>query len=299
MLITRSGSLLWLPHGADNKIIKMVAGAIAWGDAPTPAAIFLLDGSQHKDTVNGAAEENAMIIGRSGGGVGGIDSWTKLLGLVGEGLLVTNPGNNNKPTWKAKGGNDSLFITNHAGNLDWAGPSANDKDVWTTTIAGGVTTTGWSAPASDPTKAPAAGNATGTHEFLIHWQPTAAGSHTIQVIGGDNRGKLIRFWMSAGTSIALMQNGYAGQAQPEPAGEDGAVERDHGVCLVIGAGLTYWPNNSVGCSHSTWLLMTNPTSKNLNIVLTSTQADDVYFYVRVDEFGQIPATGYTACAQDP
>lgn len=122
-----------------------------------------------------------------------------------------------------------------------------------------------------------------SHVYAIHWVPTAQGMRVIPVFEGDARGRLIRYWMSAGVnSIADCVHGIDGTRQSTQVAE----------------GATLSPY--ISCSDSVCQLSIDPTSMNLVITLTKTNAgaDSVYFYVRVDDFGVIPSTGYSNQSQD-
>ena len=90
-------------------------------------------------------------------------------------------------------------------------------------------------------------------------------------------------------SIADCRIGYDG-SPPGPRGNDGG-NYDWGD--ITGP----WPCDNTGAKHSTCTLGVDATTKALNIYLSATQADDVYFYVRVDDFGAIPSDGYQSYAQ--
>jgi hypothetical protein len=127
------------------------------------------------------------------------------------------------------------------------------------------------------------GGAGGTaNELAIHWQPTAAGARTIQVIAGDCRGRLVRYWMAAGTTIANLQHCVTGDSS-----QQGIVTAMHGS----------WPNDLLGTAISHATIALNGTTNALEVTFSSIGADDVYFYVRVDDFGVIPSDGYQSYAQ--
>jgi hypothetical protein len=125
------------------------------------------------------------------------------------------------------------------------------------------------------------GNAAGTaNSFAVHWQPTDSGQHRIVVIDGDAHGRMIRYWLSGGTTIA----GCVGDTQNKIVGTTIA---ESGFLVHIGA------------SSSDCALCIDPANGNLLVILNNygAGADDAYFYVRVDDFGPIPSDGYQSYAQ--
>lgn len=114
--------------------------------------------------------------------------------------------------------------------------------------------------------------------FAIHYVPTGAGSKLIPVIGADARGHLIRVWMGDGATAVECQTG--------------AGDTHYGLIIVPPAYSSNLMSRTADGTTMTCQLVADVTTGILSIVLTSdgASATGAYFFVRVDDFGQIPGT---------
>jgi hypothetical protein len=112
--MSTAGLPAWFAKGADGKVLRMTGGALVWGDPP---AVALLNAGQHNDTVAHAPAQGEVIVGSAA------NLWSAL----------------------AAGASQSLLYNSAAATPAWLAPGT-DKQLLTTSVAGGVTSVGWQDP---------------------------------------------------------------------------------------------------------------------------------------------------------